>query len=523
MAKDKALSSNAEVKRSKEFQEHLDIEHTVVDVIKENLIEQTEKAFAEKGIEKNDKPAGFYGTGKAYGFGANEGKFTITVQNKTVTSFTKYTVFGGKRLVSDINSVYEGGVLMVQYKTTEDGIFRGIKEKNGQSYTFHKKFILKSNNLSEIKKTIQKIFLEIAQKEVEYLINTRIGVQDKTETGTASTVEENKKINTMKKLTIKELFSQDEILSEGKGKIVPNIDKVKKANTVDLKNGNKKRKMFLDDEKSNKEKDENQTVDEITTTAGGPASAGPFRYDTPYFASKKSKRPKLDKDYNVVPQKNESFYTRVELEPGSGYIPKGMKQNYIQGLHNATPQQLAKWGYGEGQFGVNESNKPDLTKKKIFSEAENIEKGINKKYLITEKTSDEYKKERWSKLSNFKIYESIKESENLDENDYDTMPLIPPLGKGGFTPSDESAYFDKLDYSEEEGDIMNSDSETEYFEKDMEDIQKETLSEETVSVEKPNSSFGTQYKFYKKDFLNEGKKYILDLNTMTFVINPNSL
>jgi hypothetical protein len=28
---------------------------------------------------------------------------------------------------------------------------------------------------------------------------------------------------------------------------------------------------------------------------------------------------------------------------------------------------------------------------------------------------------------------------------------------------------------------------------------------------------------YKKDFLNESKKYILDLNTMTFVLNPNSL
>ena len=48
-------------------------------------------------------------------------------------------------------------------------------------------------------------------------------------------------------------------------------------------------------------------------------------------------------------------------------------------------------------------------------------------------------------------------------------------------------------------------------------------SEETVNVEKPSSSFGTEYKFYKKDFMNENKKYILDLNTMTFVVNPNSL
>lgn len=502
MAKDKALSTNAEVKRSKEFQEHLDLEHSVVDLLKEILVSETDKAFEEKGIEKNDKPAGVYGTGKAYGFGADEGKYTITIQNKTVTTFTKYTIFGGKRLISDVNAVYEGDVLMVQYKTTEDGTFRGIKEKNGQSYTFHKKFILKTDNLSSIKKTLQKIFLEISQKEVDYLINTRLGVQDKLETGTASTVEENFKNDKMKKLTIKELFSDDEenLISESKDKVEPNIDKIKKANTVDLKNGNKKRKMFLDDEKA--EKDES-TVDEITTTAGGPASAGGFRYDTPYFAAKKSKRPKLDKDYNVVPQKNESFYTPVELEPGSGYVPKGMKKNFIQGMHNATPEQLAKYGYAEGQF--NENKKIDLTKKKIFSEAENIKLGINKKYLITEKTTDEYKKDRWSKLSNFKLYESIKEAEEvLDPEEQDELPLIPPMGKSGFEPHDEVEYFEKNYYDQDEEDFQN-------------------LTEETVFVEKPNSQFGTQFKFYKKDFMNENKKYILDLNTMTFVLNPNSL
>ncbi len=29
----------------------------------------------------------------------------------------------------------------------------------------------------------------------------------------------------------------------------------------------------------------------------------------------------------------------VELEPGSGYIPKGMKKNYVQGLHNETSEE----------------------------------------------------------------------------------------------------------------------------------------------------------------------------------------
>ena len=76
------------------------------------------------------------------------------------------------------------------------------------------------------------------------------------------------------------------------------------------------------------------------------------------------------------------------------------------------------------------------------------------------------------------------------------------MGKGGFQPHDEIEYFEK--------DMIDND-------------QENNISEDVVFVEKPNSSFNTQYKFYKKDFLNENKKYILDLNSMTFVVNPNSL
>lgn len=505
MAKDNALSTNDEVKRSEEFQKNLDNDFTIVDVVKDLLVSETEKAFEEQGIEKVSKPAGFYGNGKGYGYGADEGQYSISIEGKTRSSMVKKITYGTKRMSADVNIVYESDIMMLQYKTTEAGTFRGIKEKGAQSFTFHKKFILKTKNINEIKKTLKKIFYEIAQKEVEYLINTRLGVQDKQETGTASSVNENLKNKKMKKLTIKELFSDDDdIISESKkhDKVEPNIDKVKKANTVDLKNGKKNRKMFLDAEKPNQDE---STVDEITTTAGGPGSAGPFRYDTPYFAAKQ-KRPKIDKDYNVIPQKkNESFYTTVDLEPGSGYIPKGMKQNYIQGLHNASPEQLAKWGYADNQFPLKENKKPDLTKKKIFSESENKIQGINKKYLITEKTSDEYKKERWNKLTNFKLYESIKEAEEVvDPDDFDDLPLTPPLGKGGFTPEDEIEYFEK--------NYMNND-----------DNEDQNLSEEVIYVEKPNSLFGTKFKFYKKDFMNESKKYILDINTMTFVLNPNSL
>lgn len=519
MAKDKAWSTNAEVKRDKEFQKKLDIKYEVRDLIKETLISETDRAFEKTGIEKTEKEAGVYANGKPYGFGSSEGRYNVKVQGVTFTSFSKEIVYGTKKIVSDINMVYEGNLLMLQYKTTEAGAFRGISEKNGQSFTFHKKYILRTSDIGALKKTLKKIFYEIAQKEVEYLMSTRLGVDDKEETGTQSTVNENFKNGKMKKLTIRDLFSEEkQVVSEGKkesDKIEPNIPAIKKANTVTIKNGKKKGKtMFLDAEK----KQGDESVEEITGTAGaGAGSAGGFRYDTPFFAANDEKKNKfenspyakakngakrsVDKDYNVVikEKQKDSFYTQVELEPNSGYVPKGMKQNSIQGMHDASPEKLAKYGYAEGQFGINEAKKKlDLTKKKIFSESENIEKGINKKYLITEKTSEEYKKERWSKLSNFKIYESIKEAEEIaSQEELDSMaPIAFPTKKA-----------------------LN---EVEYFEKDMDkDTNTKTNSDECIDVEKPGSMFGTTYRFYKKDFLSESKSYILDLNTMAFVKNPN--
>lgn len=507
MAKDKAYSTNAEVKRSEEFQKMTDIKYEMKDIIKELLLSETDRAFKEAGIEKNDKPAGVYGDGRAYGFGAKEGKYNVKVQGVTFTSYTKEIVYGSKRTISDINMVYEASLLMVQYKTTEAGVFRGVKEKGGQSFTFHKKYILKTTDIGAIKKTLKKIFFEIAQKEVDYILSTKLGVDDKEETSTQSTVNENTKANKMNKLTIKDLFSdEEEILSENKKdkEVKPNIPAVQKANTVKLKNGKRKGKeMFLDADKKNEE----TPVDEITMGAG---TAAVGRYDTknfalkkfestPYAKAKKSPKRTVDKDYNVVlkDSKSDNFYTQVDLEPNSGYIPKGMKQNYIQGMHDASPEKLAKYGYAEGQFGINENNKKmDLTKKKIFSEAENIEKGINKKYLITEKTTEEYQKERWSKLSNFKIYESIREAEEVvNPEEYDELPILNSPKK------------------------LN---EAEYFEKDMtvnESVEKK--GEECVDVEKPGSMFGTTYRFYKKDFLSESKMFILDLNSMAFVKNPN--
>mgnify|MGYP003554343776 CR=1 FL=1 len=146
-----------------------------------------------------------------------------------------------------------------------------------------------------------------------------------------------------------------------------------------------------------------------------------------------------------------------------------------------------------------------MTQKKFFNLSENAEKGINKRYLITEKTSDEYEKERWKKLTSFKTRETIKEAEEMNEF-FDLL-----AEQKDITPSifNKKALNENLTHD----DIFNDNS--------KENI-NESSTEETIQVEKPGSKFGIEYKFFKKDFLNESKAYILDLNSRVYVKNPNS-
>lgn len=194
---------------------------------------------------------------------------------------------------------------------------------------------------------------------------------------------------------------------------------------------------------------------------------------------------------------NDDFWTEVDLIPGSGYVPKGMDKNYIAGLHDRPGD--AK------RLGLSEDAKPDLTKKKFFSLNENKEKGINKRYLITEKTTEEYEKDRFKKLSNFKTRESIKEAEEMNTF-FDAL-------QENKDPKKVFTYKKTLTENTSYDDFFNEES------------VKNTLQhngEETIDVEKPGSKFGLTYKFFKSDFLNENKSFILDLNSRVYVKNPNS-
>ena len=626
MAKDKELSTNDEVQRSKEFQDKLDLKTSVLNLIEELLVSTTDDQFKTLNIKKNDHAAGEYGDGTKYGAGQKENSFIVNIANKTKTFFQKETIYNSKTLISVINVIFQNDNVVIEYKTPESYFFRGLKKEGGSSFMVNEKHTFNAGNITSLKTELKKLFALCAKKEIEGLMDTKLGVTDKTEKSTTSTVEENTntKIN-MKKLTLKELYSEDFDIN--------NSDKVKSLNTVDLSKttpkvenpGNKK--LFFDEDSlaendttwqetlanvikgmesstdgkislvsvgndgpndwpyavveikgkkyivRNTDDDRlwikdfvvdnmsltnpgkkgfkgspNEIIDMINgngiktmpgtdlsmneITTSGPAvsgsegglkdgvSSGAGGYKTPKawketpYAKNKEKKPAITRDYKVVPRANkdsDSFWTEVKLKPGSGYVPVGMDQNYIAGMHGASKGDLSKKGYTKSSKGdLNESVKPvakpviktDLTQKKFFSITENIEKGVNKRYLITEKTSDEYQKERWKKLTSFKTYESIEEAETMN------------------------SYFETLKENRANNlaDIENKSYINKKLNEDVIELNENYNSdtEETVLVEKPGSKFSLQYKFFKKDFLNESKAFILDLNSKCFVSNPNA-
>lgn len=581
--KDKEFSTNPEVKRADDFQKEVNIKEDVIEIAKELLESTTEDAFSKMGFEKSEKKAGFYGTEESYGAGTEQNKFGVRVAGKTKSSLEKQIMLGTKRIQSDINFQYNGKMVSVEYKTTEAGFFRGVDTKS-IPYTFTKTINVDASNKTELKKKMKELFEEAAKKEVGYLTNTRLGVDDKIDKSTTSTVTENKQ--SMKKLTIKSIFSLEEDLftiNESK-KNKENIEQVKDSNTKPLssispydKEDKKAEKgKFLLFDKTEKELQERadkselgrekylkltksemkkkfgtEKLSELTpvekkeffdnidkiyvskeeknlnedggpgVTSTGPNGTGAGAYLTPmafkstsYGKQKANKRPTITKEYKVVPNSegynSNNFWQTVDTKALQDAHPIGMpgiKPNSKEEWNAATKgdkNKLKRLGLKESvnkDVEFSPKAKLDLTQKKIFSESENIAKGINKRYLVTEKTSEEYLQERWKKLSNFKLNESI--NENLEINDIINECECENKSLISFKP------------------ISNSIVDNVDLEMELEKPEIAQNLEETVTVAKPGSLFGTEYIFYKKDFLNENKKYIFDLNSKVFVPNPN--
>ena len=527
--KDTQFSTNSEVKRSDDFQLGVEIKEETITLAKELLESITEAEFEKLGFEKSDKIAGFYGTGKSYGSGTDQNKFGIRVAGKTNASLEKQTMLGTKRVQSDISFQFNGKMVNVEYKTLEAGFFRGVDIKH-IPYTFIETISCDGSKKSDLEKQMKELFKKGAEKEVAYLTNTRLGVDDKLDKGTASTVNENK--IPMKKLTLKSLFSDEDItdslnyIKESDSK--DDIKKSKKLNTIPLdktkpfgkKDGKAPKNKFLLFDKKEKDVDKESLKKEDAgagagVTASGPAGAGAGAYltpnafkATPYSQYKGKKKPAVTKEYNVV-KENDGFWQTVNMDALQGTHPIGMpgvKPNSKEEWNatvNGDKNKLKRLGLKEGAepSKIVSTKKLDLTKKKIFSEAENAILGVNKRYLVTEKTSDEYLKDRWKKLTNFRTFESINEGLEMEMQEEELTGIIAECDcKKNILPADNE--FEAVSPVDESEEYVNT-------------------IEETITVKKPGSIFGIEYMFYKKDFLNESKKYILDLNSKVFVPNPN--
>ena len=253
--------------------------------------------------------------------------------------------------------------------------------------------------------------------------------------------------------------------------------------------------------------------------------------DTPYFQGKNSKKPRVDKDWNIISEAGGDPYN-IPVKIDTNTHPIGMpfikpnSQEEAKAAASGDPNKLKRIGVKKLNESVEKikqkiSNETEseriqrLGKKRFNSILENEQLGVNKRYIITEKTTKEYEKERMSKLAGFKLYESIKGAENLSEV-LGCEPEIEnkPINTGSEKEND--SFEGSVNYPD------NNPFVPEDFTMEEPTSARSPLNvnENYVEVEKPGSMFGTMYKFKEADFLNENKKYILDLNSMVFVPRP---
>ena len=250
--------------------------------------------------------------------------------------------------------------------------------------------------------------------------------------------------------------------------------------------------------------------------------------DTPYYKSSQ-KKPKVDKDWNILSEKaGDPYNISVKVDPnthamGLPFLKPNSKEEEVANAIG-DPGKLKRIGVKKLNEVVQKVDKKlvseteaervqRLGKKKFSSIVENETLGVNKRYIITEKTTKEYEKERMGKLAGFKLYESIHDAENLSE----VLGAEPVVGTVPCEITNDST--DSTDFlqtqDEFEGEGENNVPE------DFELNAVNTINEEVVEVQKPGSLFGLTYKFKKADYLNENKRYLLDMNSMVFVLNPN--
>ena len=532
--------------RQKEsFSDEQKFKFDVFEAIKEIALETTEKAFKDNGYSKKEGKAGEYGTGDSYGAGTDLNKFNIRLSSRpnTNTYFEKIIYFGGKKAITDINIGWDvkNKVIELAYKNSEFSAFRGYGSKVGaQLINDRRNFTIKS--IESFKKELKELFKSFAEKEISYITSTKIGIEDKTEKSINSMVE-----TSMKKFSLKNLMTSsnedlsnavDKYISEGKKS---DTEDKTRMNSPEVLAANSKDKLLFDDEELEDTIKEEEGGTGMTTSGPNGSGAGAYltkgafkkggdlnlqedgseeKEETEDEAEEKTEAPKFEKKEKTEGEekfektsyaqgqkqrpsvkksmnKGDSFWTTVELNPGSGYVPKGMEHNFVMGQHGEkTEKHTGQMSEGEKKQEAS-ILKESLIKRKFSSINENEEKGINRRYIVTEKRSSDEQSDRWKKLSLFETYDTINHLDKLDEcgcNDNHQVSM---------SQGEE----------ENERDFMQRNSDVE--------AGGEVDGREVVIVAKPNSLSNAMFKVFKEDYLNENRAYILDLNSGNLVSNPN--
>jgi hypothetical protein len=551
MAKKEETYPEGYPRQQEKFSEEQKFKFDVFEAIKQIALDTTEDAFESEGYKEKGGRAGEYSTGDSYGVGTSLHHFNIRLSSRpnTNTYFEKIIYFGGKKAITDVNIGWDAAnkTIELAYKNSEFSAFRGYGSKIGaQLVNERSNFVIKS--LPAFKKELKELFKSFAEKEVAYITSTKIGIEDKTEKSINSMVE-----TSMKKFSLKNLMtSSDEDLSSAVDKYISEgkegIDKDEKTrmNSPEVIAANSKDKLLFDDveeleegdfktaaknglkkfgvvavnelkpsekkayfealEKELTIKEEGPAVGGGATISGdnaaGSAFTGPVAFKkggdlnleaneklakTPYAQGQKQRA-----SVTKTMKEGDSFWATVELTPGSGYVPKGMDHNYVVGQHEKNLNESMQPKKQEDKSIIKES----LIKRKFTSLNENEEKGINKRYIVTEQRSSDEQTDRWKKLSLFETYETINAAENCGCGAED-------LGQVSMEQGQE----------ENEREFMQRNSDAE--------AGGEVDGREVVVVAKPGSLSNAMFKVFKDDYLNEGKAYILDLNSGNLVSNPS--
>lgn len=557
MAKKEETYPEGYPRQTENFSDEQKFKFDVFEAIKDIALETTEKAFEDQGYKKKEGRAGEYGDGDSYGLGTAINQFNIRLSSRpqTNTYFEKIIYFGGKKAITDVNIKWDAKnkVIEMAYKNSEFSAFRGYGSKAGaQLVNDRRNFTIDS--IASFKKELKELFKSFSEKEVAYITSTKVGIEDGTEKSINSMVE-----TSMKKFSLKNLMTSsdedlsnavDKYISEGKEDKKDKEEKEDKSrmNSPEVIAANSPDKLLFDDieeleeggfktaaknklkkfgvvainelkpseKKTYFEELEKELEIQEVTASGGNAAGGAFlspmafkkggdfnlggkkektegeeKFEKTPYAKGQKQRPSVKKSM----KEGDSFWTTVEINPGSGYVPKGMEKNFVVGQHNKNLNESVAPKKKEDPTILKES----LIKRKFSSLNENIEKGINKRYIVTEQRNVDEQNDRWKRLSLFEAYETINSTDDVIEE----------CGCG----IDNHMVSMDAGQEENEKDFMQRNSDAE--------AGGEVDGRAVVMVSKPNSLSNAMFKVFQDDYLNENKAYILDLNSGNLVANPN--